>query len=41
MKILAKLLSGFIAVAILCAVVGDDAIMQVTDLNSSIRGHAD
>ncbi len=37
MKILTKLLAGFLAVALLCAVVGGVALSQVTVLSGSIR----
>lgn len=40
MKILAKLLIGFLSVAILCAVVGTVAVSQVSNLNKSIEGLA-
>jgi CHASE3 domain sensor protein len=36
MKILAKLLTGFIAVAVLCGIVGVVGISQITSLDKSI-----
>ncbi|GAB1483912.1 methyl-accepting chemotaxis protein [Treponema sp.] len=41
MKILGKLLLGFISVALLCAVVGVVAVMQVGTLNENIRSLAE
>lgn len=41
MKILAKLLTGFIAVAVLCAVVGVVGVMQLSNLDESLMALTD